>query len=150
MENSLFQQLIVLLNRMYAGVGSVEPEPEDMEYDKTVGSIIDYINSHLEEELSIDSMAERHFISRYYLMHTFKKHTGYSLHNYILQKRLIRAGELVKGGMPATEASLKSGFSDYSNFVRAFKKMYGLSPREFCKSSQRQEQSEEKNSHFRQ
>ncbi len=139
LQNSLFLQLVVKLNRIFAGIDREEKQPIDMEYDETVRSIIEYINSHLEEELSIDSIAEKYFISRYYLMHNFKKHTGYSLHNYILQKRLILAGSLVKNGMPATEASIRSGFSDYSNFIRAFKRMYSLSPREYCKNSHKQE-----------
>ncbi|NTV88924.1 MAG: AraC family transcriptional regulator [Clostridiales bacterium] len=144
LENSLFLQMIVTMNRLYSGMTTDESRPSDMENDETVGSIIEYINSNLGEEMSIDIIAEKYFISRYYLMHTFKRHTGYSLHNYILQKRLILAGNLIKSGVSAAEASIRSGFADYSNFIRSFKRMYGQSPREYGKSGQKPP-----NGHFR-
>jgi AraC-type DNA-binding domain-containing proteins len=105
-----------------------------MEYDTTVNSIIKYINENLSRNLSIDILSEKFFVSRYYIMHRFKTCTGYSIHNYIVQKRLIMANALIKSGKPATEASLECGFNDYSSFMRAFKKMFGHSPRQYLKN----------------
>ena len=63
-------------------------------------------------------------------MHKFKKETGYTLHNYILSKRLFKAKELIKSGTPITTASMQCGFNDYSSFLRSFKKTFNCSPRE--------------------
>ena len=66
-------------------------------------------------------------------MHQFKKNTGYSIHQFIMQKRLIQANSYIKKGLPTMEVSQQCGFGDYSNFVKAFKKKYGLSPKKYYK-----------------
>ena len=71
------------------------------------------------------------YISRYYLMHRFKAVTGYTLHQYISQKRLLRAGELIRSGVPVMKAAEQAGFGDYSTFLRAFQNTFHMSPREF-------------------
>ena len=53
--------------------------------------ILRYILSHLEEDLTVETLSRQFFISRYYLMHRFKAVTGYTVHQYITQKRLLRA-----------------------------------------------------------
>ena len=131
--NSLFIQLIVYLNRLYLGYNEGF-RLDDGEYDENIDGILKYINGNIKGDLSIDRLSSEFYMSKYYLMHRFKKQTGYSIHSYILQKRLIMASELLKKGMPATEASIECGFGDYSSFVRAFKKNFGLSPKNYLKS----------------
>ena len=64
-------------------------------------------------------------------MHRFKAVTGYTVHQYISQKRLLRAGELIRGGVPVMKAAEQAGFSEYSTFLRAFQNTFHMSPREF-------------------
>lgn len=128
LKNSLFLQFIVYLNRISLGSENDKEQP-DIQYDKTIAQILHYVNGNLSEDLSMDRLSSVFFLSKYYLMHKFKQHTGYTLHNYILQKRLIAANALIKEGKSITTACTESGFSDYSNFLRAFKKMFGLSPK---------------------
>lgn len=91
--------------------------------------IIDYINEHLVEEITIDILAEHFYLSRYYLMHFFKEETGYTIGNYITEKRLLLAKNLVQSGCTTTEACYQSGFKNYSTFSRAFKKAFNTIPR---------------------
>ncbi|MCX7615493.1 MAG: helix-turn-helix domain-containing protein, partial [Clostridiales bacterium] len=65
---------------------------------------------------------------RYYICRLFKKHTGYTLNNYIVSKRLERARYLLGGDIPITDISIKVGFYNYSYFYKAFKTFTGLSP----------------------
>jgi len=132
LKNSLFLQLIVYVNRLFLGTED-HKETNDIEYDEAVAVILNYINENLKEALSIESIAEKFYMSKYYLMHKFKAHTGYTVHNYILQKRLILAKELIKKGKPVTEVYIDCGFSDYSNFIRAFKNSYGVAPKKYYK-----------------
>ena len=128
LRNSLFLQFMVYLNRLYlkpeAGIHQVEGD-----YNESIGEVIKYINENLCEDMSIESLAARFYMSKYHLMHKFKSQTGYTIHSYILQKRLKMANTLIKDGSTMTEACRSCGFGDYSSFVRAFKKMYGQSPK---------------------
>ena len=79
----------------------------------------------------MEGLARRFFISRYYLMHRFKEVTGYTVHQYITQKRVLRAGELIRSGAPVMKAAEEAGFREYSSFLRAFRSTFHMSPREF-------------------
>lgn len=91
--------------------------------------IIEYINEHLTEELTIDILASKFYLNRYYLMHFFKEETGYTIGNYISEKRLLLAKNLVQNGSSITEACFHSGFKNYSTFLRAFKKKFRTIPK---------------------
>lgn len=132
LKESLFLQLMVHVNRMYMEHPHSQPSV-DIEFDPQIEALLEYINSNLGHELSVDSLASRFFLSKYYLMHRFKQQTGCSIHSYILQKRLIMVNARVHQGMSITDASIECGFGDYSSFVRSFKKMFGMSPRNYYK-----------------
>ena len=95
-----------------------------------IQDILGYINENLREDLSIDSIADQFYISKYYMMRLFKQETGYTLGQYISQKRLLLAKELLLYGEPVTKACFDCGFKDYSTFSRAYKRLFGESPRD--------------------
>lgn len=131
MADTLCQQLLIGINREVLRSRTAQEERDSYRVDPKMEEVLKYITSHLEEELSVDLLAKRFFISRYYLMHRFKDVTGYTVHQYISQKRLLRAGELIRQGVPVMKAAEQSGFSDYSTFLRAFQKTFHMSPKEF-------------------
>jgi AraC-like DNA-binding protein len=147
LKNSLFLQLIVHINREFLGTHELK-NSKDIEYDEMVDNIISYINGNLGSTLTIEALSSRFFISKYYLMHKFKQQTGYSLHSFILQKRLIAANTLLKTGKPAAEVCTECGFGDYSSFMRSFKKMFGLSPKNHYKNVLQMERDYNNNGHF--
>ncbi|KUO71494.1 MAG: AraC family transcriptional regulator [Clostridia bacterium BRH_c25] len=130
--NSLFLQFIVYLNRLYLEPDTIKHQAEG-EYNESIGEVIRHINDNLCGDMSIESLASKFYMSRYHLMHKFKDQTGYTIHSYILQKRLMMANTLIKSGRSMIEVCTECGFGDYSSFVRAFKKMYGLSPKKHHK-----------------
>ena len=67
-------------------------------------------------------------------MRKFKLKTGYSIHQYILNKRLIVAKEKIKSGIALTQICFDCGFKDYSTFSRTFKQIFKQTPREFKKA----------------
>lgn len=99
--------------------------------DSVVYSVLSYINEHYNEDLSLDFLANRFFISKYHLSREFGRLVGTSVHRYIIQKRLVMAKQMMNDGMASTEVYQHCGFGDYSNFYRAFKSEYRISPKEF-------------------
>ena len=91
----------------------------------------EYIGDHLEEDLSLEKLAEIFFASKYHIAHVFKDNIGLSIHQYITKKRLNLCQEAISGGMSITDAYHRFGFGDYSSFFRAFKKEYGISPKDY-------------------
>lgn len=123
---ALLTQLLIVVNRMTAA------SPTAQAYavrNENIGQILHYIDANLAEDLSVETLAMRFFLSKYYLMRKFKQQTGYSLHQYILQKRLIAANQRLRSGYSVMSACLESGFRDYANFARAFKKQFGRTPK---------------------
>ena len=126
---SLLAQLLILVNRTALWAGQAPENRENA--DSTVYRILTYINEHYNEELNLDFLANKFFISKYHLSREFGRVVGTSVHRYILQKRLIMARQMMAAGQPTSEVYQHCGLGDYSNFYRAFKKEYQTSPRAY-------------------
>jgi AraC-like DNA-binding protein len=134
LKNALFLQFMVKINRLFLGM-EFNKDIDDINYDPRIEDILSFINSNLDVDLSIDIISKKFYLNKYYLMHLFKKETGYTLYSYIQKKRVIRASDFIKSGMQAGEVCALCGFGDYSTFVRAFKKEFKLSPKQYYKQS---------------
>lgn len=117
--------LLPLLNEISLAFGSVT----ETEINKSLDSrIISYINRHISEDITLDAICEKFYISKTHLCRIFKKATASTVGEYITVKRLVNARQLILSGTPPTKAYLQCGFRDYSVFYRAYKKKYGISP----------------------
>lgn len=91
-----------------------------------------YIEDHLSEDMSVSKLANMVYVSPDHLTRSFKKRLGQTVSDYILQKRMILAGELLRDRkMTITMVSDCVGFSNYSYFTEQFKKYYKMTPREY-------------------
>lgn len=124
----LFLKLLIELNRCC--INNPEVFHKTARYDKKVVEMIHYINENLSKDLSIESLSARFYLSKYHMMRKFKEETGYSMHQYILEKRILAARNMILAGSLATQASTECGFKDYSTFSRAYKKLLGQLPSE--------------------
>ncbi|HEX2925655.1 MAG TPA: AraC family transcriptional regulator [Ruminiclostridium sp.] len=132
LEKTLITELLVYLNIIW-----FENELKfdvDVRKNNIIDGIIHYINSHIEDQITIDELSEHFFLSKYHLLREFKKHTGTTIHKYIVQKKLIQAKKLILCGTPIINVYKQCGFGDYSNFFRAFKNEYGVTPKYFYDS----------------
>ena len=129
----LLIQLLVEINR----IALAGPQKHELK-DKSSGlitQVLDYINSHYNEDLSLDSLAGMFYISKYHLSHEFNRLVGTSVYRYIIQKRLVIAKQLLSAGVAPTEVYQHCGFGDYANFYRAFKSEYHIGPKKFAVES---------------
>ena len=125
---SYLAQVLVLLNRL---VLRQRREESVSNQDSIVYNVLGYINEHYHENLSLDELANRFFVSKYHLSREFQRLVGTSVHRYIVQKRLVMAKQMLSTGKPSSEVYQSCGFGDYSNFYRAFKAEYQISPKEY-------------------
>lgn len=129
-STGILLQLLVEVNRL-----ALEEQRHYEAEDRAaplMAQVLGYINEHYCEELSLDGLAGRFFISKYHLAHEFNRLVGTSVYRYIILKRLIIAKQMLSGGVPPTDVYQNCGFGDYANFYRAFKAEYGTSPKEFA------------------
>ena len=124
----LFSELLLSVNRgCYEKTGSFD---HTVLFNQKMIDLIRYIGEHLTEDMSIEELAERFYISKFHMMRQFKEETGFTIHQYISEKRIIYARSLMAAGMSATQACYESGFKDYSTFSRAYKRRMEKSPSE--------------------
>ena len=95
---------------------------------KRMLDIMHYLDAHLTEDINIDLLAEKFYISRFHMMRRFREETGTTIHAYISDHRLMLARDWIGQGIPATEVCFQCGFGSYSSFSRAYGKFFGTTP----------------------
>lgn len=101
-----------------------------------VAAVKNYIYQHYDEDLNLEMLAEKVYLSSGYLSFIFKKETGMNLNRYIRVFRMEKAGELLKNtNMKVAQISEKVGFSNVSYFCRSFREFYGSSPESYRKGT---------------
>ena len=112
--------LMDTLGRQSAGLTRREPTLSEQ--------LVGHVNARLLEDITVEQLAEHFFLSTSQFSRLFKEATGASPWAYITAKRLVRARELLQGGMGAGRAAEECGFGDYSVFYRAYVKRFGEKP----------------------
>jgi AraC-like DNA-binding protein/mannose-6-phosphate isomerase-like protein (cupin superfamily) len=106
-----------------AGIGAREP--------LAVRRAKDYLADHVEEQVELEALARAAGLSPFHLIRVFRKATGMTPYNWLIDHRVHLACNLLRGGMSATHAAAQCGFFDQSHLTRAFKSRLGVTPGQF-------------------
>lgn len=100
-----------------------------MEWMKAIGDAIDYIESHITEEINTEAVARHVCVSPFYFQKGFSMLCGYTVAEYIRNRRLALAGgELLAGHAKVIDLALKYGYDSPDSFAKAFTRFHGITP----------------------
>ena len=111
----------VLIELLYAAADSVGYE-EECSDDPMISNALLYIENNLCESITLDGLALYLSCSKSLLCHRFKEKMKISPKQYILQKKLALATQMIRSGTPPTSVAIKLGYDNYGNFYRLYKK----------------------------
>lgn len=135
-ERAAFTELMLLL--IHACQKSSDTPAEDtlnFKYNKLVDDILLFINQNIRQETSLKEIASHFFISESYLCRIFKTATGMTINKYVTARRISIAKALLADNLSLNEVCEQCGYNNYSNFVKAFTKTVGISPKKYAKYS---------------
>lgn len=94
----------------------------------TLSKMLRYIDENLSEDLDVESISNKFFVSPSWVFHSFKEHFHISYKRYVNHKKLLYAQQLIQKGVSANEACASCGFSEYTTFYRQYVKQFGITP----------------------
>lgn len=118
-----------MLFRLYAeiNVNTVSPN--------YAARIMRYINTNYMNDTSVEKIADYLKLNRKYIARVFKEKTGSTIQEYLISKRMEEAKKLLKKGYGVSESAYMSGYNDAFNFSKAFKKRFGISPKQYAEKN---------------
>lgn len=146
LKPSKMKEIEEAIQAMTKKLKSIIPDEEDQEKAAVTSSansfIVDgalkYIGVHYAEKLSLTELADKIYVSQWYLSKLLNKYTGKSFYDLLNQTRIEKARELLEDpSLKVHEVSEMVGFNDVAHFSRIFKKTTGLSPKEYRNSIHR-------------
>lgn len=130
-ESVVIGNTMILLPLLKRAILNESASPLQAEKPMLLDLVIAYVETHLDDRISLEDIARHFFVSQSTVSQTFRKKMGVSFYKYVTQRRLIVAKSLILQGLSLETVGEQVGFSDYSTFYRAFRQEYGISPRQF-------------------
>lgn len=127
-KEELFLFIIEQLIREYSNIIS---EETTQEVNNEIKTICDYLEDNYMENITLNQLSSLTGLSKYYLLHSFTKQKGISPYNYLQTIRISKAKKLLEEGVSPIEVAFKTGFTDQSHFTNFFKKLIGLTPKQY-------------------
>jgi AraC-like DNA-binding protein len=132
-----YAHMMTLLNLLCQVIRRTVPVKDEGASNSAIQDVLTYINNHYTQPLRISELAKRFGVSESYLSHEFSRFTRRSVYEYILYRRIILARQLIMKDLSLNMVAYQCGFNDYSNFLRSFTKMVGISPSQYRKQLKR-------------
>ena len=129
----MYAKMIDLMSLVCQVAGEEEPEQEGAVSNSFIQDVLTYINNHYTEELRVGELAKYFSVSDSYLSHEFARLTNRSLYEYILYRRIMLSRQKMMSEDSLNVIAYQCGFNDYSNYLRSFTKLVGMSPSRYRK-----------------
>jgi AraC-like DNA-binding protein/mannose-6-phosphate isomerase-like protein (cupin superfamily) len=132
-EAAVVGNTVTLLTQIKRATDEHTTRTMKAEKPELLDKITEYVEKNYSDSLTIGKLSERFYVSSSTISHLFRQKLGVSFYRYVTQRRLIAAKTLIEQGQPLDPVASRTGFMDYSGFYRAFKKEFGISPRQYRK-----------------
>jgi len=133
LDNPFLQSIAVAIYQLFLKEFKTEESEASAKEQRIFYEIVEYVNGHIKEELSVQSVANQLYLSRGIVGTVFLKYAGVKLSEYISTARVKCANEMIDRGYSITRAAMESGFRSIRTFHNAYKKVMGTAPREYRK-----------------
>jgi AraC-like DNA-binding protein len=130
-DEALTSVLLDMVDRYAGGLRAVATGSKE---PLAVRRAKDYLAAHVDEQVNLETLARAAGLSPFHLIRVFRKATGMTPYNWLVDHRVHLACNLLRGGMSATHAASHCGFFDQSHLTRAFKSRLGVTPGQFRQS----------------
>lgn len=131
-QKIILSEILLFISPLYHSNIQIYALKYNKEFKKIL-PILQHIQLNIAEDLSLDNLSKNFYINKYYLISLFKKATGFTITEYIIKRRIIKACELLKNGLSVQEVGEMVGFNNNSHFIRTFKKLVGQPPKHYTK-----------------
>jgi AraC family transcriptional regulator len=130
---SLGNVLAVHLIRHFVADGGASRRPRGGLPRHKLQAAVDYVEEHLDAEITLETLAAVAHLSPYHFARMFKHSTGLPPHRYVIARRIERAKQLLQGknDLSLAQVAARSGFWDQGHFTRHFKRLVGVTPKHF-------------------
>ena len=118
--------LMMLLNRALS-----ERQQPLQEHSELLDELLQYVEEKYTERITLQTAAHQLLVSESSITHTFRRRMGISFYQYVTKRRLSAARKLMEDGEAVSSVGELAGFCDHSAFYRAFRREYGIAPREY-------------------
>jgi len=122
-----------LLNVVCRTMRRTSPVEGEFFGSSIIREILDYINNHYTQPIRMENLARSFGVSVSWLSHEFARFTNRSVYDYVLYRRVMLARQQIMGDASLNDIAYQCGFNDYSNFLRSFTRIVGMSPSHYRK-----------------
>lgn len=129
MEN-IFKDFLIYINKLFLSQEN-ELMLNNVQKNELIETTISFISENINQQLTLNQIAEELFVSEAHLSREFKKHTSFTLHKYILKRKLLHAKTLLIENKNISVVCDLCGFSNYSHFIKVFKKEFKITPKQY-------------------
>lgn len=130
----LFFSLLDRIHRMVKSNTGTIAEYNDVRSQGTAGMVsamMNYINSHLCENITVEDIADNLYLNHDYAARIFKKYVNTTVKQFVMLQRITKAKQLLLEGNSVSETQHMLGYNSYEHFFKTFKKVTGMTPREY-------------------